>query len=204
MERKNIDEERVQDTVAFHGHMCPGLAIGIRAAEVALREIGPHAHDEEVVAVVETDMCGVDAIQFLTGCTFGKGNLIHLDHGKNVFTFYRRSDGKGIRVVSRPEAFGTPDPEWETLRSRLGDEDLTQEERHRFRQLHEARSRQILDVPLDEIFELKKPQGMIPSHARLMESVNCESCGEGVMETRTRRFSGKTLCIPCFNKMEQR
>jgi formylmethanofuran dehydrogenase subunit E len=111
MEQKYINEEMVEKTVAFHGHMCPGLAVGIRAAEVALREIGPHAQDEEVVAVVETDMCGVDAIQFLTGCTFGKGNLIHLDHGKNTFTFYRRSDGKGIRVVSRPEAFGKPDPE---------------------------------------------------------------------------------------------
>ncbi len=41
---------------AFHGHMCPGLAIGVRAAELALHEIGPHAQDEEVVAVVETDM----------------------------------------------------------------------------------------------------------------------------------------------------
>jgi formylmethanofuran dehydrogenase subunit E len=40
----------------FHGHVCPGLAIGVRAAEVALEEIGPHSRDEEVVAVVETDM----------------------------------------------------------------------------------------------------------------------------------------------------
>ncbi len=40
----------------FHGHRCPGVSIGIRAAEVALREIGPHAPDEEVVAIVETDM----------------------------------------------------------------------------------------------------------------------------------------------------
>lgn len=40
----------------FHGHMCPGLAIGVRAAELALTEIGPHSTDEEVVAVVETDM----------------------------------------------------------------------------------------------------------------------------------------------------
>ena len=204
MEQKYINEEMVQKTVAFHGHMCPGLAVGIRAAEVALQEIGPHAHDEEIVAVVETDMCGVDAIQFLTGCTFGKGNLIHLDYGKNAFTFYRRSDGKGIRIVSRPDAFGEPDPEWETLRSRLGDANLTQEERDRFRQLHEARSRQILDIPLENLFEVKKPQGKIPSHARIMESVTCESCGEGVMETRTRRISGKTLCIPCFNQMEQR
>ena len=204
MEQKDINEEMVQKTVAFHGHMCPGLAIGIRAAEVALREIGPHAHDEEVVALVETDMCGVDAIQFLTGCTFGKGNLIHLDYGKNCFTFYRRSDGKAIRLVTRRQALDAPDPEWESLRSRLGEADLTQDERDRFRQLHAARSKKILDLPLKNLFEIKEPQGEIPSHARLMDSVTCESCGEGVMETRTRRFMGKTVCIPCFNEMEQR
>jgi formylmethanofuran dehydrogenase subunit E len=48
-----IDVESVQ---RFHGHSCPGLAIGIRVSEIALREIGPHARDEEVVAIVETDM----------------------------------------------------------------------------------------------------------------------------------------------------
>ena len=204
MQDNYISEEMVEKTMAFHGHMCPGLAIGIRAAEVALRDMGPHAQDEEVVAVVETDMCGVDAIQFLTGCTFGKGNLIHLDYGKNAFTFYRRSDGKGIRIVSRPDAFGEPDPEWEVLRDRLGDEDLTPEERQRFWELHAAHSRQILKIPLDELFEQKKPQGKIPRHARVMDSVACESCSEQVMETRTRRFEGKTLCIPCFHQLEQR
>lgn len=204
MQENYITEEKIRKTVDFHGHMCPGLAIGIRAAEVALRDIGPHAQDEEVVAVVETDMCGVDAIQFLTGCTFGKGNLIHLDYGKNAFTFYRRSDGKGIRLVTRPEALDAPDPEWEALRSRLGDENLTQEERDRFWELHEARSRQILDIPLEDLFEVKKPQGKIPSQARIMDSVACESCSERVMETRTRRFAGKILCIPCFEKLEQR
>ncbi len=84
-----IASEVVQKVRDFHGHMCPGLAIGIRIAEIALREIGPHAEDEEVVAVVETDMCGVDAIQVLTGCTFGKGNLIFNDYGKKAFSFYR-------------------------------------------------------------------------------------------------------------------
>ncbi len=39
-------------------------------------------------------MCGVDAIQVLTGCTYGKGNLIHRDLGKMAFSFYRRTDGK--------------------------------------------------------------------------------------------------------------
>ncbi len=68
-----IDQESVERVQQFHGHMCPGLAMGIRAAEIALERIGPHAGDEEVVAIVETDMCGVDGIQVLTGCTFGKG-----------------------------------------------------------------------------------------------------------------------------------
>ena len=45
-----------REAATFHGHMCPGLAIGVRAAELALRDIGPHSGDEEVVAVVETDM----------------------------------------------------------------------------------------------------------------------------------------------------
>jgi formylmethanofuran dehydrogenase subunit E len=63
------------------------LASGIRAAEWALTELCARSHDEELVAVVETDMCGVDAIQYLTGCTFGKGNLIHKDYGKNAFTY---------------------------------------------------------------------------------------------------------------------
>jgi formylmethanofuran dehydrogenase subunit E len=204
MQDNYISEEMIQKTVAFHGHMCPGLAIGIRAAEVALRDIGPHAHDEEVVAVVETDMCGVDAIQSLTGCTFGKGNLIHLDYGKNAFTFYRRSDGKGIRLATRLEAFAEPDPEWEALRERLGDADLTPEQRKRFWELHAARSQQILDIPLDELFDLKEPEENIPSRARVMDSVTCEGCSEQVMETRTRRFEAKTLCIPCFHQLEQR
>ncbi len=59
------DPQTIDGVVRIHGHMRPVLAMGIRAGEVALAEIGPHSGDEEVVAIVETDMCGVDAIQFL-------------------------------------------------------------------------------------------------------------------------------------------
>ncbi len=99
-----MQAEMINQIQAFHGHLCPGLAMGIRASEIALERIGKHAVDEEVVAVVETDMCAVDAIQFLTGCTFGKGNLIHRDYGKNAFTFVRRSDNKAIRILTKPDA----------------------------------------------------------------------------------------------------
>lgn len=51
-----IDSQQIENITQFHGHMCPGLAIGIRAGELALAEIGPHSKDEEVIAIVETDM----------------------------------------------------------------------------------------------------------------------------------------------------
>jgi formylmethanofuran dehydrogenase subunit E len=39
------------------------------------------------VVIVETDKFAVDAIQIVTGCTFGRLNLIHLDYCKIACTF---------------------------------------------------------------------------------------------------------------------
>ncbi len=76
-----------EDCIAFHGHECPGLAIGFRMAHAARTRLGIiSAHDEELVCVTENDACGVDAIQFLLSCTLGKGNLIFRDRGKHAFT----------------------------------------------------------------------------------------------------------------------
>ncbi|MFH2059795.1 MAG: formylmethanofuran dehydrogenase subunit E family protein, partial [Pseudomonadota bacterium] len=76
----SINEKLIKETIAFHGHNCPGLTIGIRVAELALEKLDNN-NKSDWVCVTETDMCGVDAIQFLTGCSFGKGNLIHKDFG---------------------------------------------------------------------------------------------------------------------------
>jgi formylmethanofuran dehydrogenase subunit E len=192
-----IDEATLQQVVAFHGHLCPGLAMGVQAAGIALREIGPHAQDEEIVAVTETDMCGVDAIQFLTGCTYGKGNLIHTDIGKNAFTFYRRSDGKAIRIASRPDAWQR-DPEHEALFATVRSGGASDEERALSRELHEALSRQVLAQSPDELFDVKAVDSEPPGKARIHASVACSACGEEVMETRVRLLQGQELCGPCF------
>src|SRR5512141_497308 len=86
------------DVVEFHGHSCPGLALGYRVAVRAVQEFPRRATDEEIVAIVENDSCAVDAVQVLTGCTFGKGNLIFKDYGKQVYTFVGRPSGKSIRI----------------------------------------------------------------------------------------------------------
>ncbi|MBN2005539.1 MAG: TraR/DksA C4-type zinc finger protein [Anaerolineae bacterium] len=194
----------IQGTQRFHGHMCPGLAIGIRAAEIALREIGQHSADEEIVAIVETDMCGVDAIQYLTGCTFGKGNLIHLDYGKNAFTFIRRSDGKALRLLVRSNAMGARDLEHSDLFAKVLGGEASPEERARFQALHAQRAQQVLDLPENQLFEVQAVTPHIPQKARILKSLQCAACGEMVMETRTRNFRGQVLCLPCFQARENR
>jgi formylmethanofuran dehydrogenase subunit E len=192
-----IDDETQARVVAFHGHLCPGLTMGMQAAQIARREIGPQAPDEEVVAVVETDMCAVDAIQVMTGCTFGKGNLIHRDVGKNAYTFFRRSDGHAIRVVGRPEAFGL-DPEHRALFGKKKAGTATEAELARFRELHLARAEELRARDPDELFAVHEVYEPPPSMARIHATIICERCREGTMETRIRRFDGQELCIPCF------
>ena len=106
-----------REAVRFHGHLCPGLAIGYVAAKVAAQVLGiGTSEDEEIVAVVENNSCAVDAIQVLLGCTFGKGNLIFKDWGKQVFTFMDRRTNRGSpSVVHGPYAGArrTPCPESE-------------------------------------------------------------------------------------------
>jgi formylmethanofuran dehydrogenase subunit E len=189
---------------AFHGHWCPGLALGIRVAEVALARMERHAEDEEIVAVVETDNCAVDAIQYLTGCTFGKGNLVHLDYGKNAFTFIRRSDRKAIRVRVRSGGWGTRDG-GDAPPAEISPGDQAALQRARPGESTPAeRAQAILDAPLDKLVRVEEVQPQVPRRARIHDSVTCAECGERVMETRARLFRGETLCIPCFACVDRR
>jgi formylmethanofuran dehydrogenase subunit E len=198
-----IDKEIIDKIISFHGHSCPGLSVGIRAAEKALKEIG-HASDEEIVAVVETDMCGVDAIQFVTGCTFGKGNLIHKNFGKNAFSFYRRSDGKSMRIITKPEIFGPRHEKLRDLNRKMATEALPSEEQKQWQMLREELSEKIMRSKFDELFDLKPADEQVPQKARIMTSLLCEDCGEAAMESLTRRMGGRVLCIPCFEVLDKR
>lgn len=163
------------EIVRFHGHVCPGLAIGYRMASSAMEALNAlRSSDEEIVAIVENDACGVDALQCISGCTFGKGNLLYRDYGKPVYTLYSRSTRKGIRVVFHGK--GVP------------------------KHLREDRSALvafILEAPEAEILSLRQVAIDEPEPARIRSSVPCAICGEPVMETRLRQVNGKSVCIPC-------
>ena len=97
-----LDSEKKlwEKAAAFHGHVCPGLTIGYRAALYAMDLLGlTFSDDEQVVCITENDACGVDAIQAILGCSIGKGNLLFHMRGKQAFSFYNRKTGKSVRLV---------------------------------------------------------------------------------------------------------
>lgn len=199
----SIKKDLIERTIAFHGHSCPGLAIGIRLAELALQRLGP-PEGKDLVAVVETDMCGVDAVQFLTGCTFGKGNLIHKDYGKMAFNFFDRSKNFGFRAVLQQDIAGDVGSELRSLTKKAEGGLANEGELARLDQLRNELQQIYMNADLEEMFIVAEPSLPVPKPARILTSLQCEACGEMVMESRTRRFDGKTLCLPCFEKVEQK
>ncbi len=163
-----------QKAVEFHGHSCPGLAIGFKAVKAAQEKMGiAFSSDEEVVCVTENDACGVDAIQLLTGCSIGKGNLIYRGTGKMAFSFFNRKNGESLRMIIKPFKG-----------------EMDREERQEY----------ILNSPVDEIFDFMKPTFRLPETARIFTSVVCESCGESAPEHKMRLQDGKKVCLDCFKE----
>ncbi len=188
-----------EDAVAFHGHSCPGLALGYRATQHALNVLhAERSEDEDLVAIVENDACGVDAVQVLAGCSVGKGNLILRDLGKHAYTFINRKTGKAVRLVQRPEPLiERIDPVASALRAKVMDGTATPAERREFSERQADVIKKILTIPVEELFLVKDVKPEIPVRAKIFRSVPCAICGEMVAEHRARVRDGKFVCIPC-------
>jgi len=192
---KSIGDDDWKPLVAFHGHMCPGLAVGTRAVAIGLRELGGSPQSLRIVA--ETAMCSVDAVQHLTGCTLGNGDLVFRDHGKNAFTFVRLSDGRSVRVLALPDTL-PPDSEHAQLRQKTDQGIATDAERARYVERHLARAQMILDLPEGQLFSVTIKDGpAVHVSERTQEAVICGGCGETVMRTRSVAVKDGFLCVPC-------
>ncbi len=200
----NIHEEKIKKAVEFHGHTCPGLWIGLRASELCLGKLGMHSDENPVVCVTETDMCAVDAIQVLTGCTFGKGNLIHRDFGKNAFSFFHRRSGDALRAAVRPHFLEKERAEMKKIGAESSGGPGPKRQKERIQKIREEMRVQLMGASLGNIFEVKPPHFQAPNPARILNSMACEDCCETVMESRVRHFDGRILCIPCFTRVEQK
>jgi len=196
-------EGLLRHAATMHGHICPGLTLGVKAGQYAMAYLAQESTGmEEVVAIVECNNCFTDGIQVVTGCTFGNNALIYKDLGKTAVTVARRQDGAAVRLVVHPDSrermfarYPAAGPLFEkVVVQRQGDP----EERHRFHHLWEAVARRELEeVDLGEQFVIETLTIQMPAYARIFATEVCARCGEGVMEPRIRVQGGQKVCLAC-------
>lgn len=163
--------EQYKKAGELHGHYCPGLAIGVRAAVLAKELLNiENIESHGIFCVAENLACYIDGIQALCGCTFGKGNLIYRPTGKTAFSFYNNDNGKSVRLVLKgfPQNMDRP-------------------------QMAEY----ILTAPADEVFSIGDVRFPLPEVPGRRPALRCSICGEETSENMLRFRDGKPVCLDC-------
>ena len=171
-----------------HNHLCPRQILGVRLglAGAAALVLEPPIKDKRLLVVTETDGCFVDGVTAATGCTVGHRTLRVEDYGKAAATFVDTHTGRAVRVAPvvdiRQRAYTyAPD-----------------EPRHYFAQIQ---AYQIM--PEAEMFtftEVKLTTSIEAIISRPGLRVQCDVCGEEIMNEREVHHEGLTLCRACSNR----
>lgn len=205
MKTKSLLPADFKRCVEFHGHICGGLALGYQASKAALSWLKANrALDEELVAIVENDACGVDAVQVLTGCTFGKGNFIFHDYGKMAFTFFSRETGKGVRLAPRRRPASGISDQLKALFEKKQNKTATDEDLALIDKLGKQRAMETIALPVEDLFTFTETTVPLPPKAQIKPSLVCHRCGESAMATKMKTVDGHPVCRGCLAKVETR
>jgi formylmethanofuran dehydrogenase subunit E len=99
-----VPDKLVRGAVEFHGHLGPFLVLGLKAGLLANSLFGKDCFKTKAVVMTEPsppNSCFVDGVQFVTGCTMGKGN-IELRKGKGVSVLFSR-ENRRLRLRLKKE-----------------------------------------------------------------------------------------------------
>ena len=100
------DNPLLQAAGRFHGHIGPFLAVGLMMGQVANERLGRAPMDMKAVVWIEgrpPRSCVVDGIQYVTGCTMGKGTItIEPDDARVAARFTART---GTVIVTLKDRF---------------------------------------------------------------------------------------------------
>ncbi len=183
-----MDKKIVNLAIELHGHLAPGIALGLRMSELALLRLSVKKGDKHLMGISETARCLADAMQAATGCTLGHGNACVEDYGKLAITIGDVRTRKGVRVALKEDA-NKHSPLMNKWMMRLGK--LTHEEEDELgMQLLNFDEKYLLiqDVKINKnqnfeksaISRCSRCSELIPSGLSLLKEnrVYCKACGE--------------------------
>jgi formylmethanofuran dehydrogenase subunit E len=172
-------------SAARHDHLCPRQVLGVRMglAGLAALELAEPPSDKSLLVISETDGCFVDGLEVTCQVSVGRRTLRIVDLGKVAAVFAHVPSGRTVRLSPRQGV--------RLLASRYapqtGDE-------------YQAQLLGYQAMPADELFAIE-PVTLEPSIEVLISlpglRVNCEQCGEEIMNARQVNGGGRVLCRAC-------
>lgn len=179
----------LEKAAAFHGHLCPGTVIGTRMAIIGLREIDitdpKGSQRKDFVIFVETDRCPIDAISVVTGARISRKNLKFYNWGKVAATFVNTKSGEAVRIMC-------PDSSKDLVDNYVTGHYSNNKDGKNAKEVDAYRV-----MPEKELFVIQRVKVDIQDNDKEKYKVQCEVCGETVIDHKEIVVDGKRVCIPC-------
>ena len=196
---QNIDELLLK-AGELHGHYCPYLALGVLAGVDALNKMeAADAGMEKLLAVLETNSCFSDGIQFVSGATFGNNALIYRDIGKTAVTFVSR-EGKNLRYYLSNNDFLEKDypAAKELFEKVVARREGSRAEEKELKELWQKIAFEIIEEEPAKYFKIEEDIEIdIPDYAPIFEDKYCSQCKEKIMAAKAVEKEEKIYCKSC-------
>ncbi len=198
-------KEYYEAGLQLHGHKCPAMPLGLRAGAAAMNALGvERAKDKQLMALVELGddhcaHCFADGIQAITGCTFGKGNIRQLNHGKFGVTLVDLATGRAVRVVPKAEAQAASKqtPFFQEYRIKGIPASKVPPE------VVEPLINKTMNAPQELLLKVGEVfKASVERKPESFASFVCGRCGDMVVERYGRVVGDKKVCIPCQEELE--
>ncbi len=190
--RSDLLAAYMEESAARHRHLCPRQVLGIRMGLYGLQLMGlidsqyePRFHNERkhLLTIVEIDGCGADGVAIATGCFVGRRSLRVVDFGKMAATLVHTKSGAAVRIVPRADSRKLARTYAPDARSRW----------HAYLAAYQI----IPDDLLLTAQEVTLTQSIAEILSKPSARVNCEQCGEEILNEREIKRDGYLLCRSC-------
>jgi formylmethanofuran dehydrogenase subunit E len=178
----------LKQSSARHDHLCPRQVLGVRIGLAGLAASGMDSpvHKSTALIIIESDGCFADGIEVATGATLGHRTLRVNDFGKMAATFADIKTERAIRIspvsdVRERALLYAPDEPRRYFAQLQGYQVMPDTELLRIQEV-------ALNPTLEEL--ISKP----------LARVNCDYCGEEIINEREVVQDGIKLCRTCANE----
>ena len=191
--------ELVNAGFILHGHVCPAMPLGIRAALEAMNKLGvERARNKELHVLMENGpshaaLCFSEGVQVGTSATFGKGEIARTNEGKNAFTLIEKQTGKSIRITIKWEFFEKMMSSDFVIKRKEGIEPYNIDQK-----LPLSMIQNMLKAPAEAIFSFGEIKQVSPILKKgTFNYHQCTLCQEPVYESGIRIQNGHYVCVAC-------